>query len=87
MEKEYMSEIQYVMFEKSFDFLKKSFMSNVQQNVIYLQISDAHICMNRIKNRQRLSESLITLEYIQQLNKNYDNWLLNENNGNVNIYI
>nr|XP_018904713.1 PREDICTED: deoxynucleoside kinase-like [Bemisia tabaci] len=47
--------------------------------IIYLKTSPA-ICYERMKQRNRLEEKAVTLEYLQELEGMYDDWLCNEQN-------
>ncbi len=44
---------------------------------VYLR-TPANICFERIKQRGRTAENSITLDYLQQLEKNHDDWFLHK---------
>lgn len=52
------------------------------ENIIYLRVSP-EMCYERIKKRNREGEEEIPLEYLKQIHKLHDDWLLNNKYINV----
>ena len=75
-----MTELEYKIYNYWYEHLNTNFIIN---NIIYLRTTpkDAH---NRIIKRSRNEESNIPLEYIQNVHKYHDEWLVNQfNNSNL----
>lgn len=73
-----MTEMEYLIYKKWFTWLTKSF--NIKNTgVIYLR-TDPDECYNRIQKRNRSEETQISREYLHQLHKKHDEWLMNGKN-------
>jgi deoxyadenosine/deoxycytidine kinase len=70
-----LTKLEYKIFNKTFELISNLF-DNYDIQIIYLQTAPL-ICMDRIINRKRTGEENITLKYIEQLHKFYEEWLLN----------
>lgn len=77
-ENKQMTEIEYLIYKKWFNWLVNSFEIN-HKGHIYLR-TDPDECFNRIHKRNRSEEAKIPKEYIHQLHKKHDEWLLNNKN-------
>jgi deoxyadenosine/deoxycytidine kinase len=79
------TDVEYLIYISVFDTICNSSMID---KYVYLKTDD-EICYQRICNRNRNSENLLSIEYIQKLGEMYDNWIVNENhinlNGNINF--
>ena len=71
------NQIEHSMYNLWCDFYDKYIRTQDNQIYIYLKASSEE-CFNRIKKRARTEESTITLNYLEELNKYHDNWLLSE---------
>ena len=80
-------EIDWIIYNYWFD----TFITKINTNkIVYIQTSPDN-CYNRIKQRNRLGEDSIPLEYLQNCHKYHEQWLENTNtnvttiNGNIDI--
>jgi len=71
-----MSHVEYQLYCGLWDFLVANFC--VEPDVILYLRTPAQVCLQRIRARGRGEESGITLDYLLQLERLHDEWLLNE---------
>jgi deoxyadenosine/deoxycytidine kinase len=67
----------------AYNMLCKHYESTIMEEYKHLYIylkCDPVVSLERIKKRNRSEESNITLEYLEELNKYHDNWLLKKDN-------
>ena len=74
------SEIEHQMYNLWCKFYSKYVRENDDIIYIYLK-SDPKICLERIKKRNRVEESSITIDYLDKLNKYHDDWLMDSEMG------
>lgn len=70
----WMNDMEWLLYQKMWD-RKIQRLSVLPAGFIYLKTA-ASICFERIKQRGRFEETPITLDYLQRLEKKYDNWFL-----------
>lgn len=68
---------------KYLEFFENAFNPKIDA-IIYLRTTP-QVLYDRIQSRNRPGEQNISIEYLQQLNTLYDNWLLNERE--IKVYI
>jgi len=73
--------IEHKMYELWCSFYKNYVRDNNKIIYIYLK-SDSKVCLERIKKRNRIEESSITIDYLNKLNDYHDEWLLKDDNRN-----
>lgn len=66
-----------------YEILTQWFTNIIEKNkcdldIIFYLRSTPEICMERMKNRNRLEESNITIEYLQKLHNFHEKWLNSE---------
>lgn len=76
-----MSEIQYIIYKKWFEWLTKMFDIECSK-FIYIR-TEPDVCFERIKKRARSSEELIPLEYLESLHKKHEEWLMSLDKSNL----
>ena len=69
-----MTEIEYNIYKKWFDWLTKSF-SIESSGYIYIR-TDPEVCYERVKKRSRSAEGIIPLEYLTDLHNKHEEWLM-----------
>jgi len=69
-----MSLVEYQLYRGLWDFLVSNFC--VEPDLILYLRTPAEVCLQRIRERARGEESGITLEYLLQLERLHDDWLL-----------
>jgi len=70
------SKIEHTAYNLLCNYYEDTIYNNYKHKHIYLKC-DPIISLERIKKRNRIEESNITLEYLIELNKYHDEWLLN----------
>lgn len=71
------NELEHQSYNLWCDFYWKYVRDNTKTKPIHIYLKcDAQICKERIKKRGREEEAGISLEYLQDLNKYHDNWLI-----------
>ncbi len=81
-EQKQINQIEHSMYNLWCDFYHKYVRSLNKQIYIYLK-ANPETCIQRIKKRARVEEESINLEYLEELNKYHDKWLLSPNQENV----
>ena len=76
------SKIEHTMYNLWYDFYFKYIRNFDNIYHIYLKCSPEK-CFERIKKRGRVEEESISIEYLTNLNKYHDEWLLNEELKNI----
>ena len=76
------SEIEHQMYNLWCDFYYKYIRPELNNIIIYLRCT-AETAKSRINKRGRKEEEGITLEYLTDLRKYHEEWLINENKSNV----
>lgn len=72
------NELEHQAYNLWYDFYWKYVRDNTKSKPIHIYLKcDAKICKERIGKRGREEEANISLEYLQDLNKYHDEWLLN----------
>ena len=73
------SEIEYKLYCKWFDWLSENndILKNLDYSFVYLHVSP-EVSHERMNERNRKEENKISLEYLAQIAKKHDDWLLNE---------
>ena len=72
------NELEHQAYNLWYDFYWKYVRDNSKSKPIHIYLKcDAKICKERIGKRGRDEEANISLEYLQDLNKYHDEWLLN----------
>lgn len=74
-------EFDLYVYNKFYDFYSKTNLIT-PDNIIYLQLNPNH-CLDRIKERQRKSESSITIEYLSKLHDLHEQWLCSSDSKNL----
>lgn len=72
-----MSEIEFTLYNKWFDWLSKNLKMDFTYSFIYLQVNP-EVSFERMNERNRKEENKISLEYLAQISQKHDDWLLNE---------
>ena len=73
------SSIEHTAYSLLCDHYEKTIYKDYKHLHIYLKC-DPQVSLERIKKRNRQEESNITLEYLEELNKYHDEWLLKNDN-------
>lgn len=76
------TEIEHKMYKLLYNFYQDYVRSHSRNIIVYLK-STPETCMKRVQKRNRQGEEKITLEYLENLNKYHDDWLLNNDNKNI----
>ncbi len=79
----FFSKIEWEIYNKWVDFIINK-QCQPPEGFIYLKVKP-EICMQRIKKRNRISEKDISLEYLKQIDKHHDKFLLEKENVFKNI--
>lgn len=66
------TDIEYKIYLDLFDWINQK-LFYINYKFLYLQLSTEK-CYERIKKRSRQAETIIEYDYLEQLNKNHDNW-------------
>ena len=78
---ELMSLTEYQLYRGLWDFMVSNYCD--QPDLILYLRTPAKVCLQRIRDRGRVEESGITLEYLLQLEGLHDEWLLNDDDSRV----
>lgn len=76
-----MSLTEYQLYRGLWDFMVSNYCE--QPDLILYLRTPAKVCLQRIRDRGRVEESGITLEYLLQLEGLHDEWLLNDGDSRV----
>ena len=76
-----MTQTEYQLYRGLWDFLVSSYCD--QPDLILYLRTPAQVCLQRIRDRGRVEESGITLEYLLQLERLHDEWLLDGDDSRV----
>jgi deoxyadenosine/deoxycytidine kinase len=76
LERNNMSDIEYKIFDTYYDHLSKEIGDANNDVIIYLR-QEPTVCQDRIRNRSRIGEDVISLGYLKHLHDLHDEWLLN----------
>ena len=74
------SSLEYKIYNRWFNFMSKSYKYDIK-NIIYLRV-DPVISFERIKNRNRVEEKDIKLDYIKSVHNYHEKWLIKNKNEN-----
>lgn len=77
-ENKQINSIEYQLYNKYYNWISNKF-NVVPDGYIYLR-ADPNISFDRINKRARSEEDIIPFEYIEQIHKKHDDWLLNNKN-------
>ena len=77
-ENKQINSIEYQLYDKYYKWISDEF-NVVPNGYIYLR-ADPNISFDRINKRARSEEDIIPFEYIEQIHKKHDDWLLNNKN-------
>ena len=73
-EKGMMLDIEWKLYNDWFDWMTKKCLSGYEYRTIYLK-AKPETCLNRLKNRGRVEESSVTLEYLKDIHQKHEEWL------------
>lgn len=71
----FMTELEWDIYNQLFSFLAKN--SQIPQGFIYLKVNP-EIAFERIKKRNRSAEKTLSFDYLNQINKHHENFLINK---------
>jgi deoxyadenosine/deoxycytidine kinase len=80
------SDIEHNMYNLWCDFYYKYVRPEFENIVIYLRC-DPQIAYSRIKKRGRSEEQNISLEYLNDLHKYHENWLMQKKDNRLNVIV